>query len=154
MKATNKKSFVYYLDWAEQTLALPSELRLKIDDAIKHYILEGTEPTEPEVRFSMFALIKAQIDRDSQRYQARCDKNRDNAYKRWDDVRTNTNAYNRIQSHTNDADTDKDTNKDTDKDNKESIEKATIQTDCRSTLFYNRAKDLLPVVASILIYTI
>ena len=120
-----RTSILYYLDWMRQLLEVPPELRLKIDDAIKHYILEGTEPTEPEVRFSMFALIKAQIDRDSERYQARCDKNRDNAYKRWDDVRTNTNAYNRIQSHTNDADTDKDTNKDTDKDNKESIEKAT-----------------------------
>ncbi len=122
-----RTSFLYYLDWARMLLEVPPELRLKIDDAIKHYVLEGTEPTEAVVKYSMFALIKAQIDRDNERYQARCDKNRDNINKRWEDVRTNTNEYERKQSNTNNTDTDTDTDKDKDTDilNKESIEKAT-----------------------------
>lgn len=72
MKATNKKSFVYYLDWAEQTLALPSELRLKIDDAIKRYVLYGEEPKDREVLYSMFGLMRMQIDRDTLKWDKTC----------------------------------------------------------------------------------
>lgn len=140
-----RASILYYIDWMRMLLEVPPELRLKIDDAIKHYVLEGTEPTEPEVRFSMFALIKAQIDRDSERYQARCDKNRDNAYKRWDDVRTNTNACERIRTHANFADKVKD--KDKDILNKESIiEKATTSV---ATPTPKRKVFVVPTVAEI-----
>lgn len=63
-----KTSFVYYLDWAEQLLTLPAELRLKIDDAIKRYVLYGEEPTDREVLYSMFGLIRMQIDRDVEKW--------------------------------------------------------------------------------------
>ncbi len=64
----NKKSFVYYADWAEQTLALPDDLRLKVDDALKRYFLFGEEPTDREVLFSMFGLMKLQLDRDQRKW--------------------------------------------------------------------------------------
>lgn len=64
-----KKSFVYYTDWAEQLLELPKELRLKIDDAIKRYVLYGEEPTDKEVLYSMFGLMRLQIDRDVEKWE-------------------------------------------------------------------------------------
>ena len=67
--ASNKSSFVYYLDWAEELLTLPSELRLKVDDAVKRYVLYGEEPTDREVIYSMFGLMRKQIDRDADRWE-------------------------------------------------------------------------------------
>lgn len=64
MEVSKKSSFVYYLDWAEELLTLPDELRLKVDDAVKRYVLYGEEPTDREVIYSMFGLMRKQIDRD------------------------------------------------------------------------------------------
>ena len=65
---SKKSSFVYYLDWAEELLTLPSELRLKVDDAVKRYVLYGEEPTDREVIYSMFGLMRKQIDRDADKW--------------------------------------------------------------------------------------
>lgn len=65
---SKKSSFVYYLDWAEELLTLPSELRLKVDDAVKRYVLYGEEPTDREVIYSMFGLMRKQIDRDAAKW--------------------------------------------------------------------------------------
>ena len=64
MEVNKKSSFVYYLDWAEELLTLPDELRLKVDDAVKRYVLYGEEPTDREVIYSVFGLMRKQIDRD------------------------------------------------------------------------------------------
>ena len=68
MGTSKKSSFVYYLDWAEELLTLPSELRLKVDDAVKRYVLYGEEPTDREVIYSMFGLMRKQIDRDADKW--------------------------------------------------------------------------------------
>lgn len=65
---SKKSSFIYYLDWAEELLTLPSELRLKVDDAVKRYVLYGEEPTDREVIYSMFGLMRKQIDRDADKW--------------------------------------------------------------------------------------
>ena len=65
-----KNSFVYYNDWAEGLLELPDELRLKIDDAVKRYVLYGEEPTDREIIYSMFGLMRKQIDKDSDKWNA------------------------------------------------------------------------------------
>ncbi len=69
MKDNAKKSFVYYLDWAEQLMSLPDTLRLKIDDAVRRYVLYGEEPTDREVLYSMFGLMRMQIDRDVEKWK-------------------------------------------------------------------------------------
>jgi len=114
-RATQRPSYVYYLDWAEETLEFPDELRLKIDDAVKRYVLYGEEPTDREVVYSIFGLMRKQIDRDAERYNDKCEKNRQNQIKRWarlnalNDSSNNTNEYDRIQTNTDDTDTDTDT---------------------------------------------
>lgn len=70
----HRASFVYYKDWAELLLTFPDELRLKIDDAVKRYVLYGEEPTDREVIYSMFGLMRTQIDRDTEKYDEICKK--------------------------------------------------------------------------------
>lgn len=126
--AANKQqsAFLYYRDWAEQTLALPKSLRLKIDDALKRYVLYGELPDEQKVRCSMFNLMRLQIDRDNGRYKDRCIKNADNARKRWNRV-DDTNGNGRMQSDANDAYKEKE--KDNDKD------KETCKRECARSKF-------------------
>lgn len=66
---TDRTSFVYYVEWANLLLNYPDDLRLKIDDAIKRYVLFGEEPTDAAVKFSIFGLIRGQIDRDFEKWQ-------------------------------------------------------------------------------------
>lgn len=67
-KDSGKTSFVYYLEWADELLKLPEDLRLKIDDAVKRYVLYGEEPTDRDVLYSMFGLMRKQIDRDTEKW--------------------------------------------------------------------------------------
>lgn len=78
-----KSSFVYYLDWAEELLTLPDELRLKVDDAVKRYVLYGEEPTDREVIYSMFGLMRKQIDRDADRWRDIREKRSKAAHCKW-----------------------------------------------------------------------
>ena len=96
-----KPNFLYYTDWAEQLLSFPADLRLKIDDAVKRYVLYGEEPTDRDVLYSMFGLMRAQIDRDRAKYADVCNKNSENANKRWKNerMRSHTNGCNRMRSN-------------------------------------------------------
>ena len=115
-----KPNFLYYTDWAEQLLSFPADLRLKIDDAVKRYVLYGEEPTDRD----MFGLMRAQIDRDRAKYADVCNKNSENANKRWKNerMRSHTNGCNRMRSNAVDADNDNDNDKDKDIDKKLSNE--------------------------------
>lgn len=73
MKPDNdRKAFLYYTDWAEAMLALPDDLRLKIDDAIKRYVLYGEEPDDSYVKYSMYSMMRIKIDKDTEAYAERC----------------------------------------------------------------------------------
>lgn len=116
-RVTERPSYVYYLDWAEETLKFPDDLRLKIDDAIKRYVLYGEEPTDRAVVYSIFGLMRKQIDKDAERYNKKCEKNRENQLKRWEKQRNgngikNTSEYDRIQMNTNYTDNDNDNDND------------------------------------------
>lgn len=73
----NKGGFIFRFDWAAALLEMPPELRLKINDAIFLYVLNGEEPTDPVVKFSMFPLIRADLDRTAQKYADVCEKRRE-----------------------------------------------------------------------------
>ncbi len=101
-KETSRRRFYYYTDWAEQLLTVPADLRLKIDDAVKRYVLYGEEPTDREVLYSMFGLMRSQLDRDRISYTETCNANRNNINERWKRVREaaaqdDTNEYDRIR---------------------------------------------------------
>lgn len=88
-------AFMYYFDWAEELLKLPDELRLKIDDAMKRFVLYGEEPSDPIVIYSMFGLMRRQAEEDMRVYQEKCEKNRNNIRQRYDRMQPNTNATNK-----------------------------------------------------------
>lgn len=67
-EASKKESFIYYIDWADELLKYPDELRLKIDDAVKRYVLYGEEPEDREVFYSIFGIIRKTIDRDTAKW--------------------------------------------------------------------------------------
>ena len=101
-KDNAKSSFIYYHDWAKSLLSLPDDLRLRIDDAVKRYVLYGEEPQEKEILYSMFWAMRQRIDEDSQKWRERCDKNRKAANERWEN-KSEANASNRMQMHKSEA---------------------------------------------------
>lgn len=111
---SEKTNFLYYTDWAEQLLTFPDDLRLKIDDAVKRYVLYGEEPTDREVIYSMFGLMRAQIDRDRAKYRNTCQKNAENIRIRWERARmqSNTTEYDRMRPNTIYTDNDNDDDND------------------------------------------
>lgn len=94
-------AFMYYFEWAEQMLQLPDELRLKIDDAMKRFVLYGEEPDDPMIIYSMFGLMRNRAEADMQAYEQKCEQNRRNIQNRYDRTQSNTNEYDRTQSNTN-----------------------------------------------------
>ena len=73
MKRDNDiKAFLYYTDWAEAMLSLPDDLRLKIDDAIKRYVLYGEEPDDNYIKYSMYSMMRMKIEKDTEAYAERC----------------------------------------------------------------------------------
>lgn len=90
----DRKAFLYYVDWAEALLQLPDALRLKIDDAVKRYVIYGEEPTDPIVKYSMFTMMRLKIDKDTQAYAEKCDyisQLRSNAGSKGNDIRWGDN---------------------------------------------------------------
>lgn len=86
-KGVRKNAFLYYNDWAKEMLSLPDELRLKIDDAVKRFVLYGEEPSDPSVLYSMFTLMRSRLVKDNEEYIAKCETNRKNIEKRYDRIR-------------------------------------------------------------------
>ncbi len=106
---TEHKGFILYMD------NKPFFTEVELEDAgrlicgIFEYKETGIPPDFSDYPFlkAAFIAIKGALDRDDEKYQKRCEKNRENALKRWgtDDA----NACDRIQSeqtHAKDADID------------------------------------------------
>lgn len=92
-----------YYSYREQLEMLPDDERGRLIIALLDYAENGTIPIFDGASKMAFSFIRAQIDRDSGKYAARCQKNRENAIKRWNSE--NTNACNRIQPHANECET-------------------------------------------------
>ena len=118
-----RKSTPFYIDWKEAFMGFSDDVRLQIYDAITDYAFYGTVPpslgSEAAVAFS---FIKPIIDRNAEKYDIVCAKNRSNINKRWnpEDTAENTNGKIRIRKIPSDT---KNTDNDNDNDN-EVIEKS------------------------------
>lgn len=80
---------------------------------------EIIEPASPIARGTLRHLLP-HLDENRERYIAKCEKNRDNAIKRWQ--KKNANACDRIQAHANGMHTDTKTDTKTDTDTKTKTE--------------------------------
>ncbi len=117
-----KKSFLVYYDMIEQLDVLTDVEVCMLFRAVILFAKEGVIPTFDDKALTVLFLgMKSQIERDAQRYQERCNKNRNAANNRWrkdniissQQTKTDANACNRMQT---DADIDIDTDIDTDTD--------------------------------------
>ena len=112
-----KESVILYVQQYEAIKNLPLEDKGILLDAIFHYAKTGEEleKLSPVSKMAFF-FIRNAIDIDSEKYQKRCQKNKENVRIRWKNSNTSdTNVYERIpeiQTNTNYTDTDTDTDTD------------------------------------------
>ncbi len=77
----DKSSFLIYLDYEEQFNLLTDEQIGQLMRAIIKYEKTREIPQLNEIVKMAFSFIKTQLDRDREKYEARCEKNRENAKK-------------------------------------------------------------------------
>ena len=72
-----RKSFVFYRDWANAIRGLSDEIRLQVYDAIIEAGLDGCVKTDidPMAGIAM-KFVLPQLERDAQHYESKCAKNR------------------------------------------------------------------------------
>ena len=126
----DKKSFVLYMDYAEHLEQLTdADCGILFRAIFDHMDPDKPEPTlAPGTALAMaYSFIRAQLDRDRQAYEEKCEKNRKTAIEAAERrkqsqanaserQRTQTNAGNR-QHNDNDIDNDNDNDIDNDNDN-------------------------------------
>ena len=147
-------SFILYTSDYQLIEGLTDEQLGQLTRALFIYARDGEVINlEPVVRMA-FVFIKDKIDRNQQKYQKKCERNRENIRKRWNKSNTNdtkeneripidTNVYERIPIDTtrylsdsysysdSDSDSDSDASKlaDNNKPSKEGIQSASVKTE-------------------------
>ena len=112
-----------YLDTDGQWEMLSDEQAGKLIKALFKYVKTGEALETDDGMLKMaFSFISGQYNRDSERYEAKCEKNRQIALerekkKREERIRNSTNVHEREQAYTNSTDIDKDKDKDKDINN-------------------------------------
>lgn len=144
MKRDNDiKAFLYYTDWAEAMLSLPDDLRLKIDDAIKRYVLYGEEPDDNYIKYSMYSMMRMKIEKDTEAYAERCkaisevrsDAGKKGNEKRWGNSQSSQNIANGRKSRKTSQVSQSSLNTDTDKYHKENTPLTGVKESTKRTAF-------------------
>lgn len=141
-------SFILYTSDYQLIEGLTDEQLGQLTRALFIYAMDGEVINlEPVVRMA-FVFIKDKIDRNQQKYQKKCERNRENIRKRWNKSNTNdtkeneripidTNVYERIPIDTtrylsdsySDSDSDASKLADNNKPSKEGIQSASVKTE-------------------------
>lgn len=64
-----RDSFVFYRSFAESVKNLPPEEYKKVMQSILDYALDGKEPEQSGIEYTVFCLVKPQIDANNKRYE-------------------------------------------------------------------------------------
>lgn len=76
MDKKEKRSFIFYFDWAEILTDYPAEVRLEVYDAIIRYAASGTlSELKPQAKMA-FSFIKKQLDQDHDKWDGTIEKRR------------------------------------------------------------------------------
>lgn len=113
MNMKDKDGFLLYTSQIGLFDKLTDEQAGKLIKAIYRYELTREYPNLDFGLDMAFTSIKIILDKNREKYQKQCKKNKENAEKRW---KSSANAYEKMRTHANDADTDIDTDIDTDTD--------------------------------------
>lgn len=111
--AKEQKGFIVYGDTKALADELTDEQLGQLFRGMLNYFAEGKAPKFTGVLKFAFIPIKQQMDRDREKYDAKCEKMKANAIKRW---KSDAKAYNGIQTYANDANTNTNTDTNTKKD--------------------------------------
>ena len=76
-----RDSYIFYRNWWMAFRNLPDELRLKVYDGIMQYAFDNSIDGIPIVVKGFIDMAKPLIDKDRQRYEAICERNRINGNK-------------------------------------------------------------------------
>lgn len=76
--ATNKESFVFYKDWWNAIGTLPQQIRGEVCESIIRYAFGESMADLDGMAAMAMRFVAPQIDRDRAKYEARCEKNREN----------------------------------------------------------------------------
>lgn len=112
-----QKGFIVYGDIQDVLKELDDEQVAQLFRGMVNYFVDGKAPKFTGVLKFVWIPIKQHMDRDAEKYEKRCEKNRENVKKRWE----RTNEYERIRTNTND--TNININKDIDIDKGRDINK-------------------------------
>lgn len=120
---TEQKGFIVYKDLHAVVDELNDEQAGQLFRGMIKYASEGIEPKFDGILKFVFIPIKQQMDRDSDKYDKKCERMRENANKRW---QNNAKVSNGMQLHANDANTnintDTKTKKETETDTMSAVE--------------------------------
>lgn len=129
--AKEQKGFIIYGDTEPVVDRLTDEEAGQLFKGMVKYFNSGETPSFSGVLEFVFIPIKQQMDRDSEKYEEKCQKNREKIQKYWNKVKGNTTEYHSIPMYSNatntktDTDTDTDTKTKTDTDTKTTTNKNT-----------------------------
>ena len=98
--ASEQKGFVVYGDIEESLNELTDEQVAKLFRGMVSYFNTGKEPKFSGLMKMVFIPIRQQMDRDTDKYEKKCAKNRESIQKYWDKVKADTNEYERIRTNT------------------------------------------------------
>lgn len=124
--ADERKSFLVYGDIEEALEEMTNEEAGILFKTMVGYFLTGEESELSRALKFAWIPIKKQMDRDQERYDRICEKNRENIRKRWN--KKDTTVYDRIPTDTKNTNKDTDTDTDTDKEKDTDTEAAETAT--------------------------
>lgn len=97
-KTAQPKAFNIYFDTLEHVRMLTMEQRGELFTALYEYAAEGKSSDFDDGMVKMaFSFMRAQIDRDFEKYRDKCEKNRECVLKRYEKKNESTNVYERSQ---------------------------------------------------------
>lgn len=135
-----QKGFVVYGDIEESLNELSDEQVAKLFRGMVSYFNTGNDPGFSGLIKMVFIPIRQQMDRDTDKYEKKCKKNKESIQNYWDKVKADANEYERIQTYTNEyeripANTNvANTNTKTNKNTNASTDKTTMSVPDASSL--------------------
>ena len=155
----DKNSFLIYTDYEEQFNLLTDEQLGQLIRAIMQYEKTGEIPKLDGMLKMAFSFIKTQLDRDREKYEEKCAKNRENAKrggrpkKQMDNKKPNGFKGNQTDAKKpdNDDEDDNDNEDDDDNNNNDVVGDSCVDGLQKVTKFYEQNINLLtPYTAKIL----
>lgn len=152
-----QKGFVTYYSYLETMEDLTNEEFGSLIRAALEYGKTGKIPELKGNEKILFKTIKFQIDQDAEKYKNKCEKNKENVEKRWnqadasvyehnDKEETNTNGYKRIQSNkknTNHTNINENENENESENNKKVSTSVDTKKDAHTKKAYGSAENVL-----------